>query len=61
MLAAKLGFDASGFLHVLDVRERYIKPAKLNAADVFSRYLSAVEHVTAAVDRMLDSGAAASS
>jgi hypothetical protein len=61
MLADKLGFDTSGFLYVLDVREHRIKPAKLNATDVFSRYLSAVEHVTAAVDRMLDSGAAGSS
>jgi len=29
--------------------------------DVFARYLSALEQVTAAVDRMLDSGTAASS
>jgi Nucleotidyltransferase domain len=60
LLAAKIGFDDSGFLEVLDVRERRIKPAKLDAADVFSRYLAAVEHVTAAVDRMLDSGSAGS-
>jgi hypothetical protein len=60
LLADKLGFDASGFLHVLDVRERRIKAGALDAADVFSRYLVAIEHVTAAVDRMLDSGNASS-
>ena len=29
---------------------------KFDVADVFARYLAALEHVTAAVDRMLDSG-----
>jgi hypothetical protein len=56
MLATKIGFDASAFLQVLDVREKRVKPVKLDAADIFSRYLAAVEQVTAAVDRMLDSG-----
>lgn len=60
-LALKIGFDASGFLHVLDVRERKTEMKRLDAADVFSRYLAAVEHVTAAVDRMLDSGVTGSS
>jgi hypothetical protein len=55
-LANKTGFDASGFLQVLDVRENKIKPGTLDAEDVFSRYLAAVEKVTDAVDRMLDSG-----
>jgi hypothetical protein len=61
MLATKIGFDPSGFLQVLDVRERRIKPAKLDASEVFSRYLAAVEQVTAAVDKMLDSDTASSS
>jgi hypothetical protein len=60
VLADKIGFDASGFLHVLDVRERRIKSGQLDAADVFSRYLAAVQQVAAAVDKMLDSGAAGS-
>jgi hypothetical protein len=60
LLAARLKFDASGFLQVLDVREHRIKPKTLDPLDVFSRYLAAVEHVTAAVDRMLDSGNAGS-
>lgn len=55
-LANKVGFDASGFLQVLNVRENKIKPGTLDAEDVFSRYLAAVEKVTDAVDRMLDSG-----
>jgi len=60
-LAAKIGFDGSGFLQVLDVRESKVQARKLDVADVFSRYLAAVEQVTAAVDRMLDSGGARSS
>jgi predicted nucleotidyltransferase len=61
MLADKIGFDASGFLHVLDVRELRVKSKELNVTDVFSRYLTALEQVTAAVDRMLDSGSAGAS
>jgi predicted nucleotidyltransferase len=60
-LAAKIGFDASGFLQILDVRERKSNAKNLDAADVFARYLAAVEQVTAAVDRMLDSGGAGAS
>jgi hypothetical protein len=56
VLADKIGFDASGFLHVLDVRERRVKAGQLDVADVFSRYLAAVEQVAATVDRMLGSG-----
>ena len=56
-LAQQLSFDASGFLHVLDVRERKAERKKFDVNDVFSRYLSAVEQSAAAVDRMLDSGA----
>jgi Nucleotidyltransferase domain len=58
MLAQKVGFDASGFSQVLDVREQKANRRSLDASDVFARYLSAVEHVTAAVDKMLDSGSA---
>jgi hypothetical protein len=61
MLASKVGFDASGFLQVLDVREHRVKPKALDVNDVFSRYLAAVEQVTEAVDKMLDSGVAGSS
>jgi len=55
-LATQLAFDASGVLHVLDVREGKADRRKFNVADVFARYLRAVEEVTASVDRILDSG-----
>jgi hypothetical protein len=55
-LSGKIGFDASGILQVLDVREKTVERKKLDVADVFSRYLSALEQVAAAVDKMLDSG-----
>jgi hypothetical protein len=55
-LAKIIGFDASPFLQVLDVRERKADRKSFRVAEVFSRYLTALEQVTAAVDRMLDSG-----
>jgi hypothetical protein len=55
-LSKKIGFDASGILQVLDVREKKAECKKLNVTDVFSRYLAALEQVAAAVDKMLDSG-----
>lgn len=60
-LAQHIGFDASGFLHVLDVREHKAERKKLDVADVFSRYLTALEQVAAAVDKMLDSATGKSS
>jgi hypothetical protein len=59
-LSKQIGFDASGILQVLDVREQKSDRKKLNVTDVFSRYLAALEQVAAAVDRMLDSGTASS-
>jgi hypothetical protein len=56
-LARKVGFDPAGFLQVMDVREHRANRKQFNVADVFSRYLTALEHATAAVDKMLDSGA----
>jgi deoxyribodipyrimidine photolyase len=55
-LSNQIGFDASGVLHVLDVREGKVGRSKFDVADVFARYLAALEQVTASVDRMLDSG-----
>jgi hypothetical protein len=60
MLATQLGFDASGILQVQDVREGKADRKKFDVADVFSRYLTAVQQVTAAVDKILDSGPASS-
>ncbi len=55
-LSKQIGFDASGILQVLDVRERKSERKQFEVADVFSRYLAALEQLTAAVDKMLDSG-----
>jgi len=55
-LSKRIGFDASGILQVLEVRERKSDRKKFAVAEVFSRYLAALEQVTAAVDKMLDAG-----
>jgi hypothetical protein len=57
-LAKQVGFDASGILQVLDVRERKVDRKQFAVADVFARYLAALERVAVAVDKMFDSGAA---
>jgi len=54
-LAARLGFDGSVFEQALDVREHKVDPKKLDVRNIASHYLAAVEQVTVAVDRMLDS------
>ena len=54
-LSEKIGFDARALMQVLDVRERKANSKQFDVADLFSRYLSALEQVTAAVDKMLDS------
>ncbi len=54
VLAGKLGIDTSVFTELLDLRERKKdrQPAKVD--EIFARYLTLVEQVTAAVDKMLD-------
>lgn len=54
-LSKRIGFDGSALLQVLDVREGKADRKKFDVADVFSRYLAALEQATAAVDKMLDS------
>jgi hypothetical protein len=54
-LAQRIQFDPSPFLQMLDIREHKADRKQLDAADVFARYLAAIQQVTAAVDRMLDS------
>jgi len=54
-LADSLRFDASPFEDLLDIREHLADPKQFRVQDVAARYLAAVEQVTAAVDRMLDS------
>lgn len=53
-LAANLGWDASSFEQVLDVREHRADPVQFEVETVAAQYLVAVEKVTSAVDRMLD-------
>ncbi len=54
-LAANLSFDATSFEELLDIREHRANPKQFRVLEVAARYLAAVEQVTAAVDRMLDS------
>jgi hypothetical protein len=54
-LAARIPFDASAFFELLDIRERKAETKQFEVTDVFDRYLDAVQRVTAAVDKMLDS------
>ena len=54
-IAAHVGFDPSAFYQLLDVREHKTDVKKLDIEDIATRYLSSIEQVTAAVDRMLDS------
>ena len=54
-LANTLGFDASPFDHLLDIREHRSDAKQFRVQEVAARYLAAVEQVTGAVDRMLDS------
>ena len=54
-LAAGLGFDASPFDQLLDVREHRADPRQFRVQQVAARYLAAVEQVTSSVDKMLDS------
>jgi predicted nucleotidyltransferase len=54
-LAGSLGFDASPFEHLLDIREHRADQKKFRVQELAARYLAAVEQVTGAVDRMLDS------
>jgi predicted nucleotidyltransferase len=55
LLATRLGFEQQVFDDLFDVREQRREPKSLNVRETASRYLAAVEHVTATVDKMLDS------
>ena len=54
-LAKRIPFDPSAFLQLLDIRERKAETKQFEVNDVFARYLAAVQRVTTAVDKMLDS------
>jgi len=54
-LAVRTPFDAAAFLQLLDIREHKAETKQFDVTDTFARYLAAVQQVTAAVDKMLDS------
>jgi predicted nucleotidyltransferase len=54
-LASRLNFDASPFVHLIDVRAKRVDRKGLRAADVAQRYLSSIEKVSNAVDTMQSS------
>lgn len=54
-LSKRVGFDPSAMNQVLDVREQKADRKQFDVRAVFAGYLSAVEQVNAAVDRMLES------
>ena len=56
-LSKLVGFDPSAIYQVLDVREHKADLRQTDIQDLFAQYLAAVEQVTAAVDRKLDSDA----
>jgi hypothetical protein len=53
-LASRVGFDRSAIEQVLDARENKAKLKNLNAADILSAYLAAVEKVISAVDMIAE-------
>lgn len=57
VLSKRVGFDLSAIHQALDVREHKTDPKKIDVHDLASRYLAAVEKVTAVVDEALDSDA----
>jgi len=55
-LSKTVGFDPAAIYPVLDVREHKADPKLFDAKELFGRYLAAIEHVTAAVDKALEPG-----
>ncbi len=55
-LADLLGFDASGFNTVLDVREGRRRESDVDAAALFTSYLEALTRVTEEIDRRMEAG-----
>lgn len=57
-IAARFSCDTQGFMDVFEVREHRKRQSEVRLREVVKSYLNTVEHVSAAVDRMLDSLAA---
>jgi hypothetical protein len=58
ILATRVPFEPSAFLQLLDIREHKADRKQFDVKDVFTRYLAAVQQVTATVDTMLDASGA---
>lgn len=58
-LSTKMRFDLAPIYQLLDVREHKTDVKKIPVQDLATRYLAAIEKVTAAVDEALDSDASA--
>ena len=56
-LSQQVGFDSSAINQVLDVREHKAHSKGMDVRNLFARYVAAIEKVTAAVDKALDSHA----
>jgi hypothetical protein len=54
ILAKRLPFEPSAFMQLLDIRDHKVDRKQFDVKDVFTRYLAAVQRVTAAVDTMLE-------
>jgi len=57
LLGDKLGINTSVFGELLDIREHRTPRKSANVDELFGRYMTLVEQVTAAVDTMLDPAA----
>jgi len=53
-LTARIQFDPSALIQLLDIREHKADRKQFDVKDVFTRYLAAVQQLTTAVDTMLD-------
>jgi len=51
-LAGRLNFGSSAFVQLTDVRAKKADRKQFRAVEIAGQYLSAIEKVTAAVDRM---------
>jgi hypothetical protein len=60
-LSRTVGFDPAAINQVLDVREHKAETRAFDAKELFGRYLAAVERVTAAVDKALETGTSGNS
>jgi hypothetical protein len=55
LLAKRAEFDPVAVIEVFDLRQREARPGDSDIKRICSQYLAAIEQVTAAVDRMMDS------